>query len=212
MDYGTDQSQVLRNEDFSSCARLGARTSELHDRSTQLQSCFTEDLWDQDLLVIMTMGGNDLSTITQDIIEGQSQESIWRLAERAVDNLDQGYLAARAALPGRLQLVFSNLYEFTDGTGDAAACPMAEVFDLNVDVDDPFLEEIIIWLESEYFELAKRYDFDMSCKRTSAATASTTTTPTVAATLDPTPSAGSTTPACTPIPLGMPRLRSCFGM
>ena len=162
VDYETDQSQVLRSGDFSSCARLGARTSELHDRSTQLQSCFTEDLWDQNLLVIMTMGGNDLSTITQDIIEGQPQESIWRLADRAVRNLDQGFAWLREPrFTGRLQLVFSNLYEFTDGTGDAAACPMAEIFDLNVDVDDPFLEEIIIWLESQYFELAKRYDFDM---------------------------------------------------
>lgn len=162
VDYDTGQSVLLRSGDFSSCARLGARTRELFTRSSQLETCFTEDLYDKKILVVMTMGGNDINVITQNVVEQVEPQSIWEKAEDAVSDMDRGisWLKDGKFRKG-IDIVFANLYEFTDGTGDATACPFAELVNLDVDVDDPLLEDIIMWLEREYFEVAKRYGADM---------------------------------------------------
>ena len=160
--YDSGQSHILRSGDFSSCAKLGARTRELFTRSKQLETCFTEDLYDKKLLVIMTMGGNDINVITQNVVQQKPQDDIWQTAQDTVEHVDKGmaWLQDPKFTKG-IDIVFANLYEFTDGTGDATACPLADVVNLNVDVDDPFLEEVIMWLEREYFEVAKRYNIDM---------------------------------------------------
>lgn len=162
VDYDTGQSVLLRSGDFSSCARLGARTRELFTRSNQLETCFTEDLYDKKVLVVMTMGGNDINVITQNVVQQVEPQSIWAKAEDAVSDMDRGisWLKDGKFRKG-IDIVFANLYEFTDGTGDATACPFAELVNLDVDVDDPLLEDIIMWLEREYFEVAKRYGADM---------------------------------------------------
>lgn len=162
VDYETGQSQVLRSGDFSSCARLGARTRELFSRSKQLETCFTPDLYDKRVLVIMTMGGNDINVITQNVVQQQDPQSIWQKAEDTVTELDKGISWLKDGRFSKgIDVVFANIYEFTDGTGDATACPFADLVQLNVDIDDPLLEDIIMWLEREYFEVAKRYEVDM---------------------------------------------------
>ena len=162
VDYETGQSQILRSGDFSSCARLGARTRELFSRSKQLETCFTPDLYDKRVLVIMTMGGNDINVITQNVVQGLAPESIWQKAEDTVSEINEGILWLKDGRFSKgIDVVFTNIYEFTDGTGDATACPFADLVNLNVDIDDPLLEDIIMWLEREYFEVAKRYEVDM---------------------------------------------------
>ena len=162
VDYETGQSIVLRSGDFSSCARLGARTRELFTRSNQLESCFTEDLFDKKLLVVMTMGGNDINVITQNVVQQLEPQIIWGKADDAVSDMDRGIAWLKDGKFSKgIDIIFANLYEFTDGTGDATACPFADLVNLNVDIDDPLLEDIIMWMEKEYFEVAKRYRVDM---------------------------------------------------
>ena len=162
VDYDTGQAESIRSGDFSSCAALGARTRELFTRSQQLETCFTEDLYDKKILVIMTMGGNDLNIITQDVVRGKAQEEIWETATNAVEKVDRGMAWLQdPKFSNGIDIVFANLYEFTDGTGDATSCPLAGLANLDIDVDDPFLEEVIKWMEGEYFEIAKRYEIDM---------------------------------------------------
>jgi len=162
VNYDTGQVESIRSGDFSSCAALGARTRELFSRSSQLEGCFTEDLYDKKILVIMTMGGNDLNVITQDVVRGKPPEDLWQTAEKAVAKVDEGMEWLRDPKFSKgVDVVFTNVYEFTDGTGDATTCPFSSMVNLNIDVDAPILEELIMWMEGQYFETAKRYGFDM---------------------------------------------------
>ena len=72
VDYDTGRTKIQRSGDFSSCAKLGSKTSDLVGGIQQLETCFTEDLRGsgeiQNVPVIMTMGGNDLADVAQGIL------------------------------------------------------------------------------------------------------------------------------------------------
>ena len=161
--YNSGQTLVQSSGDFSSCAKLGAKTSHLIRSSGQLEACFTDDLRDKKLLVIMTMGGNDLHELTEKVVHEYPEEALWDVAYETTDNMRKGleWLNDAEKFPKGISVVYANLYEFTDATGDAAACPLSEVVSLNVDIDDPILEEITIWIEKEYREIGKEHGFDM---------------------------------------------------
>ena len=57
-------------------------------RSTT-RTCFTEDLYDK-LLVIMTMGGNDINVITQNVVQQKPQDDIWQTAQDTVKHIEDG--------------------------------------------------------------------------------------------------------------------------
>ena len=67
-------SLVREAGDFASCAHWGDRNKDLLRNGTQLERCFPPYKRDQRTLVIITSGGNDLSKLTRNAIDGVSEE------------------------------------------------------------------------------------------------------------------------------------------
>lgn len=164
VDYNTGQTKIQRSGDFSSCAKLGSKTSDLLDGVQQLESCFTEDLRSNaNILVIMTMGGNDLADIAQGLVGGWSDEQLWDKAEETVSDMEKGiaWLREQGRFSKDPKIIFGNIYEFTDATGDTSACPLAGMAGLDNDLGNPILEEMTIWVTMEYYKISRKYQSDM---------------------------------------------------
>jgi lysophospholipase L1-like esterase len=155
---------VQDSGDFSSCASWGARADDLMQDNAQVLDCFPESERHKKTLVIMTVGGNDLAKLTQGFIEGESVESLWEdtvgfmgLVREAVT----WFVEDPARFPNGVFVVFTNLYEFTDATGDTSSCPVAELAGFGEAVTDPGLEEMVIWSMEEFMSIAVDTGTDM---------------------------------------------------
>ncbi len=111
-----------------SCAVWGATTDKFFGGNRpQIAECFpgTET---KRVLVVITMGGNDMIAVAQGAFAGEPMtESLARV--------DRSIAQMRAAIdwfqqnPSRFQngvrIVFANVYEYTDATGDLPSCAIA---------------------------------------------------------------------------------------
>ena len=163
VDYDTGRTKIQRSGGFSSCAKLGSKTRDLVGGNQQLETCFTDDLRDKKILIVMTLGGNDLADVAQGIVSGWSEEELWDKGRETVRDMEKGFLWLREE--GRFStpvtVVFGNVYEFTDATGDTTACPLAGLAGLDIDIDDPILEDITIFVSNEYYNISQKYEADM---------------------------------------------------
>ena len=139
---------VQESGDFAACSKWGSRTD---DFEGQIANCLTEDTWDKRTLVVITMGGNDLASIVQDGAEGKPLEECQADATAAVDLMRDAieWIADDEKFPNGIFVVFANVYEFTDGTGDVSSCAAAELdpwenpqdlIDLVTDINESYLE------------------------------------------------------------------------
>ena len=155
---------VMRSGDFAACAKWGARNDDL--TPTQIPQCFDEAEGDFDLttLVIMTMGGNDIASLTKDAIDGASMDELWAEAENVIDLKREAmeWLTEPGRFPNGIYIVFGNIYEFTDGTGDVQACDVSGLagFDQPVPAPDE-LAEVVVWMQEQYMEIAMSTGTDM---------------------------------------------------
>ncbi len=159
---GTTISQ--ESGDFASCAEYGARTDDLMRDDDQLLDCFPEDSRDETTLVVMTIGSNDLSSLTQDFIEAtKTQDELWDKTEETMQLLREAveWLVEPGRFPNGVYVVFTNLYEFTDATGDVTSCPAAGLAGFDAAVTDPALEEMVIWSMEQYMSIATETGTDM---------------------------------------------------
>jgi hypothetical protein len=153
---------VQSSGDFWSCAEWGARTDDLYRDNDQILDCFPEDERDRTTLVVMTIGGNDLNSLTQGFNEGRSHDELWdetfeymALMREAVE-----FLKNPGNALGEVYVIFTNLYEYTDGTGDVESCWAAELAGYE-SITDPALEEMVIWSMEEFMSIAVDTDTDM---------------------------------------------------
>ncbi|MBN8616558.1 MAG: SGNH/GDSL hydrolase family protein [Deltaproteobacteria bacterium] len=155
---------------FSSCARWGARTDDLlpegvGDTEYQMGDCFPMDRRDEATLVIMTMGGNDIAALTKDGFDGtRTIDQLWDDTRAFVERLRLAVQWLRE--PGRftapVYIVFSNNYEFTDGTGDIESCPAADLGGFGGEWADPAaLRAMVIWATEQYLSIAVEENADM---------------------------------------------------
>lgn len=113
--------------EVTECAEWGARTDDLlmppHE---QVHECF-EDVEEAKTLVVMTIGGNDMSAIAQDSLDGGTQEEAFAAVDASVQLLREAidWLTDPVHFPNGVYVVMANVYEFTDGTGDLPSCPGA---------------------------------------------------------------------------------------
>jgi len=155
---------VRRSGDFAACAKWGARNDDL--TPTQLPQCFdeAEGDFDQTTLVIMTMGGNDIANLTKDAIDGATMETLWAEAEGIIDLKREAmeWLTEPGRFPNGIYIVFGNIYEFTDGTGDVQACDVSGLagFDQPVPAPDE-LSEVVVWMQEQYMQIAMDTGTDM---------------------------------------------------
>jgi lysophospholipase L1-like esterase len=150
--------------DFSSCARWGARNDDLPGMSNQLETCFPPETLDLRTLVVMTSGGNDVSSLAQDAIAGvplpeltASVEGFVALKREALEWLKQP-----GRFPNGVYVVFANIYEFTDGTGDVMSCDVSGLAGFDQPVPNPAeLADLILWANEQYMSIAVDTDTDM---------------------------------------------------
>ena len=148
---------------FSSCAKWGARADDLMQDNSQVQDCFPEERRAEPTLVVMTIGGNDLNALTDGFMEGRSHEELWAQTHEYMGLVRSSveWIKEPGRFPGGVYVVFSNLYEFTDATGDTGSCPTAGLAGYGEAVTDPALEEMVIWSMEQFMSIAVDTDSDM---------------------------------------------------
>ncbi|MBW2457969.1 MAG: hypothetical protein JRI68_25915, partial [Deltaproteobacteria bacterium] len=140
---------------FASCAKWGARTDDL--TPTQLPDCFPQSSLDKRTLVIITMGGNDISNLTQNAIEGATEPELWQQAADFVQLQRDAveWLLEPGRFPNGVFVVFGNMFEFTDGTGEVEACDVSALAGFDQPVPSPEqLAAMVIWANEQFVKLA----------------------------------------------------------
>jgi len=149
---------------FSSCAKWGARTDDFLMGGSQMASCFPQGELDKRTLVIMTMGGNDLSSLTQDAIDGVPLDQLQASTEAFVQHMEDAvaWLKEPGRFPNGVFVVFANMYEFTDGTGEVQSCDVSGLagFDEPVPAPDQ-LAALVIWANEQFVRIAVDHQVDV---------------------------------------------------
>ncbi len=189
-DYFTGKGGQVEAGDFRNCSKWGARTDDFLEGGNQIAECFPEGGSDKVTLVVFTMGGNDISSMTKKGQDATPEEieagypQAWAVAEKTILHLENAvkHIKDPANFPNGAFVVFANPFEFTDGTGDVNACTPQSKLDipgigevdlstLNVNMaelagykawEDPTTQAaIVIWLLEEYMRIAVEYDADL---------------------------------------------------
>lgn len=115
---------------IDTCAEWGARTDDFLAGKDQIDRCFPTGGDQRRVLVIFTVGGNDIFSWAKDDL---SVEDALAEADIAADLLDEtlGWLKDPARFPNGSYVVFANPYEYTDATGDLSSCIAAQVLGIN---------------------------------------------------------------------------------
>lgn len=150
--------------DFSSCARWGARNDDLAPPGNQLEDCFPDPAREDVTLVVMTSGGNDVSSLAQDAIDGVPMEELWATTEQFVqlerDALE--WILAPGRFPNGVYVVYANIYEFTDGTGNVETCDVSGLAGFDQPVPNPMeLTDLILYANEQYMQMAVEHGVDM---------------------------------------------------
>ena len=152
--------------DFVSCSKWGARTDDLMKDGNQVVDCIPPNKRHLKHLVIMTMGGNDIAAITKD--GGGSNPSktipqLWQDTKDFVQHLRDAveWMKNPANVPGGVDVVFANMYEFTDGTGATNSCVTASLGGIEPWKDVKPLTDMVIWANEQYMKIAVDTQSDM---------------------------------------------------
>ena len=155
-------SLIKDSGDFSSCSKWGARTD---DFVGQTEDCFPPDLMEKRTLVITTMGGNDLASIAKDGANGKPIDQVMADAEKFIQlqrEAVQWFVDDPNKFPNGVFVVFANIYEFTDGTGDLMSCPAAGLGGFDKPWQDPQqLKDLVLWINEQYMSVAVDTQTDM---------------------------------------------------
>lgn len=151
--------------DFASCAKWGARTDDLLEDNAQIESCFPVSERGKRTLVVMTIGGNDIAAITKDGSEGKSVPELWADTEAFVQKLRHAvnwFYEDPSRFPNGVYIVFANMFEFTDATGDTDACPAAGLAGFGDAWEDFDAQAgMVIWANEQYMDIAVQTGTDM---------------------------------------------------
>lgn len=155
---------VEESGDFASCSKWGARTDDLLQDNPQIPNCFPQNSLSKRTLVVMTMGGNDVASLTKAASDGAPQADLWAQTMNFVqlqrDAIAWFYEPGR--FPNGVFVVFANIYEFTDGTGNVQSCDVSGLAGFDQPVPAPAeLSEMVVWANEQYMSIAVDYQADM---------------------------------------------------
>jgi hypothetical protein len=150
--------------DFASCSKWGARTDDLLVDNTQIGDCFPPAALSKRTLVVMTMGGNDIASLTKDATNGVAQDQLWAqtmdFVQKQRDAVKWFYEPGR--FPNGVFVVFANMYEFTDGTGNVQSCDVSALAGFDKPLPQPdVLAEMVVWANEQYLSIAVETGSDM---------------------------------------------------
>jgi lysophospholipase L1-like esterase len=148
-------SQFGADIQVDNCSQGGAVNADLLD--SQIPDCFPEPE-QANTLVIITSGGNDIvrtAVNTPDFETGKTAvDALVADLEGALD-----FFANESNFPNGVSVIYANVYEYTDATGNLDSCRLAAVAGLSGQWDAGL--KIYGYLESEYMRLAVERGFDM---------------------------------------------------
>lgn len=147
--------------DVQDCSKWGARNEDLLGADDQIHQCFS-DVEDRKTLIVMTMGGNDMSSIAKRAADGDTPAQTMAKVDESLQTLDDAlrWLKDPAHFPNGSYVVFSNIYEFTDATGDLASCPAAALAGFDA-VAAPQMTPAYLHVAEQYLRLAVEHQVDM---------------------------------------------------
>lgn len=112
--------------EVASCAKFGANLKDLLHGEGQISKCFPNAVEPKRTLVVMTMGGNDVSTwatkrysAAAALSDADVQAAYLREAMTWFKNATR--------FPKGADVVFGSPYEYTDTSGDLMSCPTASL-------------------------------------------------------------------------------------
>jgi lysophospholipase L1-like esterase len=139
---------------FAQCSEWGARNDDL---MSQMESCFQGEDFDQRTLVVMTSGGNDISAMTTDAIDGVVAGELFEQLESMVEFHRQAidWLVEPDRFPNGVFVVNAHVFEFTDYTAEVLSCPTASIagFNANPPNTDLLLGALNL-INEEYVQIA----------------------------------------------------------
>ncbi len=148
--------------DVKDCSGWGARTDDFlgppHD---QIHACFDE-VEPRKTLIVMTMGGNDMSAIAKEAADGDTPAQSMAKVDLALQRFEDAVIWLRdpAHFPNGSYVVFSNIYEFTDATGDLASCPAASLAGFE-GTASPQMVPAYLRAAEQYMRIAVEHQIDM---------------------------------------------------
>jgi len=144
-------------------AEWGARTDDLLLPSKQqIINAFPDLPEEKRTLVVMTVGGNDFFKMAEMANEGATPEEIMDLAIETVQLFEDAinwFFEDPTRFPNGVFIVFANVFEYTDGTGNMSSCPSCLIVGLCGDW--PEGRAPAIYLNQEYMRIAKETGTDM---------------------------------------------------
>ena len=155
----------MESGDFASCAKWGARNDDvLLPPQQQLESCIPPAERSKNTLIIMTSGSNDLANMTSNAIAGATVAQLETQAAQIVQDFEDAiqWIKAPGRFPNGVSVIYGNMYEFTDGTGDTSSCPAAALAGFGTPPPDPdALATVVIGIQEEYMRIAVENGVDM---------------------------------------------------
>jgi lysophospholipase L1-like esterase len=144
-------------------AEWGARTDDLLLPSKQqIINAFPNLPEEKRTLVVMTVGGNDFFKMAEMANEGATPEEIMDLAIETVQLFEDAinwFFEDPSRFPNGVFIVFANVFEYTDGTGNMSSCPSCLIVGLCGDW--PEGRAPAIYLNESYMRIAKETGTDM---------------------------------------------------
>ena len=105
--------------------------------------------------MIWRISPKDFKRVNPSQICGRTPRPIW-------PKCGKRWLGSRPGqFPNGVHVIYTNLYEFTDATGDTSACPAAGLAGYGDAVTDPALEEMVVWSLEQYMDIAVQTQSDM---------------------------------------------------
>ena len=114
--------------EVKNCSKYGARVDDLlKPPHKQILTCLPTLPEKKTTLVVMTIGGNDGHAWAKAAGEGKSMTEIMKKVDTAIKDMKDAvqWFRKPGRFPNGVHVIFSNIYEYTDGTGDLLSCPLA---------------------------------------------------------------------------------------
>lgn len=152
-----------QNVEVADCSRWGARDWDLLGKPNttqtgQIQQCFPNGVENKKTLIVMTMGGNDIAAWAKDQLTAQPA-----MDESNTSGDQMGaalhWLKDPTHFPNGSYVVFANVYEYTDTSGDLKSCPAASLSGFNNNW--PQGAPAVVHLQEQYMKHAVETGSDM---------------------------------------------------
>ncbi|MEB2313335.1 MAG: SGNH/GDSL hydrolase family protein [Sorangiineae bacterium] len=141
----------------SSCAVNGAKVDDFFSGDRQISKCFP-GVEQKKTLTIFTMGGNDIKSVAGDKLSPAAAQPV---IDKMITDLRATieWLKDPVNFPNGSYVVFANVYEYTDLTGDLSSCPAAGTAGLS----GQYLAAagLITQIREKYMQIASETGTDM---------------------------------------------------